>query len=43
MKRLIIILLILGYVNITAQTKSIKNSPPLVEALAETVGMSSER
>ncbi|PTM02285.1 MAG: serine hydrolase [Bacteroidetes bacterium] len=45
MKRIltIIALICFSLIAVSAQTKSIKNSPPLVEALAETVGMSSER
>ena len=35
--------LFLFIISVAAQTKSIKNSPPLVEAAAASVGMSQER
>jgi len=45
MKRILSIftLICFSIITVSAQTTSIKNSPPLVEALAETVGMSGER
>ena len=45
MKRIlsIITLICFSIISVTAQTKSIKNSPPLTEASAASVGMSQER
>jgi len=45
MKQFFIVLSLFSFsiLQVTAQTKSLKNSPPLSEAAPETVGMSSER